>query len=310
MKSIRLLAVVAVLAIFGVACGSDSPDANGATSNSTTSTALTSTNSDKDPGKDDADADEGLEEPSLSLSAYWLDENNEIRVGYTQAVPAGSPGADIAKALLAGPLGEDVELGLHTSLPSDARLRSLDVVGSEIIADFSKEFTVGSDPIEAQARLAQVVYTLTQFPTVQSIEILIEGEPEATMGASGVVIKAVLSRADFEFGGDYETFAPTVLIESPRPGQQSAGNGVEVSGSAFTFEAAVYLEALAATGEVMAPETYFMADRIDENMKGTFSVWLDFESDLLGDITLRAFDISAESGEAVGVTEVPIIRVG
>lgn len=306
----RFLAVLAFIALLGAACGNDSSDSNSGTSSTTEAENSTTTLADDNNSDEPENGDDDADERSISLSAYWLDENNELRVGYTHVVAPGSPGADIVNALLDGPLDEDVELGLRTALPTDARLRSLDIIGSEVIADFSAEFAAGDDSLEAQARLAQVVYTLTQFPVVEAIEILIEGQPEATMGDSGIVIKPILARSDFEWDGEYETFAPTVLVESPRPGQLTAGNGVEVAGSAFTFEGALYLEAISATGEVLAPETYFMTDVDGENMKGTFSVWLDFDSDLLGDITLRAYDLSAESGEPTGVVEVPIVRAG
>ena len=46
-------------------------------------------------------------------------------------------------------------------------------------------------------QLKQVVYTATTFPTVQDVQILIEGETRDYLGGEGVFIGRPLSRNSF-----------------------------------------------------------------------------------------------------------------
>ena len=61
-------------------------------------------------------------------------------------------------------------------------------------------------------RLAQVVFTLTQFPTVEGVNFKLDGEPIDVLGGEGIIIDHPMSRAD------YEDMSPAILVESPTVG--------------------------------------------------------------------------------------------
>ena len=80
------------------------------------------------------------------------------------------------------------------------------------------------------ARVAQVVYTLTRYPTVRSVEFLMDGEPVEALGGEGVVLDGAQTRAD------WRDFEPTIFVESPGVGAVVAspftadGHGERVRG--------------------------------------------------------------------------------
>ena len=71
------------------------------------------------------------------------------------------------------------------------------------------------------ARVAQVVYTLTRFPTVRSVEFLVGGEPVDALGGEDVALGKAQRRSD------WRSFEPPIFVES-------AGVGAVIS-SPFTF---------------------------------------------------------------------------
>ena len=75
------------------------------------------------------------------------------------------------------------EKGQTTVIPKKAKLRSVTVKGGVATADFSKEmqenFSGGSTGEEML--VGSIVNTLTDFPEVQKVQILIEGAPVETL---------------------------------------------------------------------------------------------------------------------------------
>ncbi len=50
----------------------------------------------------------------------------------------------------------------------------------------------------ATIRLGQVVYTLTQFPTVTSVLFQIDGRTVTVFGSEGIVLDGPVARADYD----------------------------------------------------------------------------------------------------------------
>ena len=56
-----------------------------------------------------------------------------------------------------------------SAIPAGTRLLGLSIAGQIATVDLSSEFESGGGATSVLGRLAQVVYTLTQFPTVTSV---------------------------------------------------------------------------------------------------------------------------------------------
>jgi spore germination protein GerM len=48
-----------------------------------------------------------------------------------------------------------------------------------------------------QLRVAQIVYTLTEFPIIERVRFRIDGAPVAAIGGEGVVVQPPVAREDF-----------------------------------------------------------------------------------------------------------------
>jgi hypothetical protein len=143
---------------------------------------------------------------------------------------------------------------------------------------------------------------LTQFDTVDTVSIRIDGSDVAAIGGEGV--PAVdLDRSDFE------GVTPLVLVESPVPGQRfSSQSMIELSGIANTFEARV---AYSVRFGGRPPSTEgFLTASAGSGTWGDFSVSLPVPSPLepgLG--VVAAWWNSPKDGERVDVYEVPVAFV-
>jgi germination protein M len=117
-----------------------------------------------------------------------------------RVIPASdSPLRDALETLLKGPTAQELNLGLLTMVPTEAKLRSVTVRGDAAYLDFNESFRFNTQGVEAlDAELRQIVYAATEFPTVKSVQILIEGKKVRFMGTEGMRIDEPLSRDSFK----------------------------------------------------------------------------------------------------------------
>jgi hypothetical protein len=110
-----------------------------------------------------------------------------------------SPLRDSLETLLKGPTSSELNNGLLTMIPVEARLLGVTVRGDTAFIDFSESFRFNAQGTEAlDAQIRQVVYAATEFPNVKKVQILIEGKKVRALGAEGVRIDDPLSRALFQ----------------------------------------------------------------------------------------------------------------
>lgn len=114
-------------------------------------------------------------------------------------IPAtDSPLTDAIESLLKGPSEDELRKDLITLIPQGTKLLSAQVRGTTAYLNFSEPFMYNSYGIEGYAgQLKQVVWTATEFPTVQDVQILVEGQRRDFLGGEGVYIGRPLSRNSF-----------------------------------------------------------------------------------------------------------------
>ena len=96
-------------------------------------------------------------------------------------------------------------------------------------------------------RLGQVVYTLTQFPTVKSVLFQIEGQTVTVFGSEGIVLDGPVGRAD------YVDLLPSIFVDRPAYGA-AIGNPARVTGSAHVFEATFLVTLLDGDGRTIVDQ--------------------------------------------------------
>ena len=109
-----------------------------------------------------------------------------------------SPLSETLEVLFRGTSSAETGKGLRSLIPAGTKLLSATVKDGVATVNVSEEFQFNQYGIEGYlGQLAQVVYTATSYPTVKSVQFLIEGQRREYLGAEGVWIGTPLSREKF-----------------------------------------------------------------------------------------------------------------
>jgi germination protein M len=230
-----------------------------------------------------------------SMVVPYFIEGDQVAAGEPVKTPERGVAAAALRAMLDGPNGRELAAGLTTAVPPDTRLLDLTIAGGLARADLSGRFREGEGAPATRERLAQVVYTLTQFPTVQRVRVRIDGHTVPALG--GVRLDRGLARADFE------DQTPAILVESP--GFATAvSSPFTARGTANTFEATFEWELRDASGEVLAK--HFETATSGTGTRGTFSFPVTFRVDGATQGSLVVFERSAADGSRIHVRSIPL----
>lgn len=140
--------------------------------------------------------------PTRKATLYFVQidaEGDVVRKEISRDVPkTDSPMTEALKALFTGPSSAESAKGLRSLIPEGSKILSATVKDGVAVLSLSGEFQFNQFGIEGYiGQLAQVVFTATAFPTVTSVQILIDGQRREYLGAEGVWIGTPLSRDKF-----------------------------------------------------------------------------------------------------------------
>ncbi len=202
------------------------------------------------------------------------------------------------QALLAGPTAdESAERTITSAVPDGSRLLGLTIEDGVATVDLSSEFESGGGSMSVFVRLGQVVFTLTQFPTVETVLFEIEGQPVTVFSSEGIVLDGPVGR------DQYADLLPMVFVD--RPAYAAAiGNPARITGSANVFEASFLITLLDGDGATIV-EVPAMAT-CGTGCRGTFDVTLPYSVNAAGSGTLRVWEASAMDGSPQNVRDYPV----
>jgi len=206
-----------------------------------------------------------------TVRVYFLRDTKVWPVA--RQVPRGPVAAVAFSELLRGPRAAERQLGLDTEVHLPARA-AVPAIRDGVAIVSVREFL--STPAQAQ-----IVYTLTQFPTVKAVEL------------NG----ARLTRADFE------DFTPAILVESPLA-FEGVKSPLRVTGTANTFEATFEYELADPDGQILAD--HFVTATSGSGTRGTFDLTIDYATDREGLGALIVFERSAKDGSRIHLVEIPL----
>jgi spore germination protein GerM len=90
---------------------------------------------------------------------------------------SGSPLQDALRTLIQGPTVEEIGRGLISLIPEGTRLLSVTIRGQTAFINLSEEFRFNHYGIEGYvAQVNQIVWTATEFSTVNDAQLLIDGQ--------------------------------------------------------------------------------------------------------------------------------------
>ena len=124
-------------------------------------------------------------------------EGPVVRKLVSRSVRKDSPLGDALSLLFSGPSAAEAKTGCKSLIPAGSRLLSASVKNGVAILNFSEEFQYNQFGAEGSiAQLMQVVFTATEFNTVESVQFMIEGEKRDYL-TEGVWIGSPLNRNSF-----------------------------------------------------------------------------------------------------------------
>ena len=232
---------------------------------------------------------------SIPIRVYFAKGEKLTVLGRTS--PSGAVAAEAMRALLLGPTSAEKAAGIHTQIPAGTALRSVSVANGTATVDLTKQFESGGGTLSMTLRIAQVVTTLTQFPTVKRVTFRIEGAPVESIGGEGLIVAPSVDRSD------YESVMPAIMPETPVPGAD-VGNPVVVAGSANVFEAQFRVRVLDAKGKTLTDVPVRATS--GTGTRGAFRSAVAYPAGHAGAGTIRFYDLSAKDGSVENAVDVPV----
>ena len=293
----RLTVLLLALALAAAACGPSATD-NGEGSTTSSSSATTSTSS-------TTTTTTGAPEQVTVAAYFFLDDTSAnfrpgpFLVPVARSVPeTGDPVLAALGELLNGPTESEAGSvpAISTTIPDNTVLLGVTVTDGIATVDLSSEFESGGGTFSRSGRLAQLVYTTTQFPEIESVILELEGEPVTVFSSEGLLIEAPLTR------DDYLDLVPGILIDAPAYGGEP-GNPARITGVAAAFEA-VFQVAMTDRDGLILNETFVMTD--NGMGWGTFDALITYEVDEPQWGSLIVWENSANDGSQINVREYPV----
>jgi germination protein M len=228
---------------------------------------------------------------------FWLggDEGSAGLVAVLREVAGTTAVARAAmNALLAGPTDAETARSISTAVPDGSQLLGLSINDGIATVDLSSEFESGGGSASVLTRLGQVVYTLTQFPSVKSVLFQVEGETKSVFSSEGVALDGPVGRAD------YVQLLPAIWVDRPAYGA-AIGNPARVTGSADVFEATFRISILDGSGNVLADQQVMAT--CGSGCRGTFDTTIAYTVSKAQYGTLHVYEPSAKDGSPVNVRD-------
>lgn len=139
---------------------------------------------------------------TMNIKLYFMTINSNGTVSRKDVTrtmkKSDGPLVDSINALISGPTVEEENIGCRSLISNGTKLISASVKNGIATLNFSSEFEFNQYGIEGtQGQLQQIVFTATAFPTVDSVQFLVDGEKKSYLGSEGVWIGTPLSRNSF-----------------------------------------------------------------------------------------------------------------
>ncbi len=157
----------------------------------------------QEAGPEDHDASSQQSKPNLRRARLFfvtVDSRGGINLkGVIRPVYYDdSPLKDTVETLLRGLTPSEVNQGLLNMISPNTKLSGVSISGDTAVVSFTEEFRFNPLGVEGlKAQVKQVVYSVTEFSNIDSVQILIDGRRVNYLGPEGVYVGEPLSRQSF-----------------------------------------------------------------------------------------------------------------
>lgn len=204
-------------------------------------------------------------------------------------------GSRAIEMLLGGPTNAEDAAKVGTSINPGTRLLGLSIDDGVAMVNLDETFSAEETPAIAVGSLSQIVYTLTQFDSVDGVVFEVEGTPLTNFG--GYELDGALRRADLA------DQLPWILVESPGVGER-VSSPVRISGSANVFEATVSIAIIDEQGRTVA--STFTTATCGTGCRGKYSTDVLYDVGTTQPGTIRVYEVSAMDGSPIHVVDIPV----
>lgn len=245
-------------------------------------------------------SDQTDSEQTMEVAVYYL-KSGDDDIYLVREVHQVEKTSEVAQAALNELIkGEPLTPDAFRVLPEDTRILGINIDNGLATVDFSSEVlraNVGSSG--EGLGIASIVNTLTEFPTIQEVSFMVDGQVENAMDWWGHV-----GLYEQPFQRDLSNvFEPAIWVTSPVK-DQVITSPVTIRGNARVFEATVSFRLKDAAGNVLAEGFTTAAEGAPG--RGDFEGELAFKPDGSGQGQLEVFEESMKDGSDLNKVIIPV----
>ena len=226
----------------------------------------------------------------------WFDLDGYLFVTHRTEPFVPAVGTRTLEALLNGPSEIEAAAGVGSAINPGTTVLDLHIRDGVATVNLDVAFTAEETPAIAVGSLSQIVYTLTQFDSIDGVRFEVNGTPLTNFG--GYELDGAQRRANFA------DQLPAILVASPRIGQR-VSSPVTISGTADVFEAVVSIAILDEHRNVIASS--FTMATCGTGCRGTYTTDVRYDVPTRQPGTIRVYEVSAKDGSPLHIVEIPVL---
>ena len=302
--AVALVLVGVPLVLFGPGNGTDPTTIPPATATAVTEEVIPTTVPDQAPT---TDVPETVEPSSVRYDyVVYLFSEDITTPGGDPALVAVSRTDTLETELLPDELAglaldrlrdSDPPPGFSTAIPSDVQWTNIRLDGGVATINFPAEFASGGGTASMTARLAQVVFTATQFPEIDSVVFAIDGEVVDVFSDEGIVLDGPQTREDYYDDGQ------AIYVDSPLIGSV-VGSPITISGVANVIDGNLEVEVATPGGDVVTGGS--MTASCGSGCWGEFSAELPYVLDTQSPGFVTVYVRSTGDGSRQDLISIPV----
>ncbi len=208
------------------------------------------------------------EPPMLDVKVYFV-RGERLAIAHRQ-VPGPAILRGALTQLLEGPTAAERAAGYATTIPDGTSLLDLNLAGGVATVDLGDQYDDGGGSLMMMARVAQVVFTATQFDNSDQVVFWMDGEPIDYLGGEGIELDGPQSRSSTQ-----RSLTGGILIDTPVPGA-TVTSPFTVTGEGDVYEGDFPIVIRRNGVDVTGPLLVFA---------GAWGDWADFETTITLDLT-------------------------
>lgn len=268
------------------------------------SEASTSASSEIEVSESEASSSEVVVKPNeqeeTSLAVYYLkDDGTDVHI--VREVHSTPKTNGVAKAALEELIHGKVQTkdAFHP-LPPNTKILGITIDKGLCIVDFSKEVLDMNIGAGGEAAAIQAITnTLTEFPTIKTVEFWVEGSKQKANNWWGHV-----GLADIDLVRDLSNvWEPAIWIQKPFA-NEAVGLSIYAVGSMMTFESTAGYRVVDANGKSLAEGTIQGNDH--QGMRSFFDFMITIQKPQTKTGALQMFEFSGMDNSEINVVEVPL----